>query len=315
MPKRKTSPNTTPISSPTKRKMRSTAVKEQEVGTGAVSTPTKRRGRPPGIRPSDLPRALDDAVNGHATRQSLRKHPIVLNGSEEVPDSEEDGNETPESDELNLSPRKQRDHDVESQTPQRELSRKRMFIHSVEITTPSKLNRSGIASARPTSPSPAQRRSQRQAPKPGPSTPRKLSPASPSRTVRTSPAKFSPRKEAAGDAALPGIPSFHLHECLMAQKAAVLAALRNPPSTRAASGLIDEEDEPGDDSATLDQLRGLLAGTVERGEGNSCLVIGPRGSGKTRVRLLSYTNHQSSFSDIKSRCSNKRYRHYPHSPS
>lgn len=31
------------------------------------------------------------------------------------------------------------------------------------------------------------------------------------------------------------------------------------------------------------QLKDLLAGTVTRGEGNSCFVLGPRGSGKTAV--------------------------------
>jgi origin recognition complex subunit 4 len=42
-------------------------------------------------------------------------------------------------------------------------------------------------------------------------------------------------------------------------------------------------DEAGND--TLQGIVSLLRGTVERGEGNSALVTGPRGAGKTRVSL------------------------------
>lgn len=38
-----------------------------------------------------------------------------------------------------------------------------------------------------------------------------------------------------------------------------------------------------EDSEALTGLVALLSGTVVRGEGNSCLVTGPRGAGKTRV--------------------------------
>jgi origin recognition complex subunit 4 len=67
-----------------------------------------------------------------------------------------------------------------------------------------------------------------------------------------------------------------------------LAALRNLRGFSA--------DEEGDDSLQTNtiasqQLSDLLTGTVTRGEGNSCLVLGPRGSGKTRVREYDSLSH------------------------
>ena len=44
---------------------------------------------------------------------------------------------------------------------------------------------------------------------------------------------------------------------------------------------FDAEDENG----TLKGLVNVLRGTVCRGEGNSALLVGPRGCGKTRVRI------------------------------
>lgn len=82
----------------------------------------------------------------------------------------------------------------------------------------------------------------------------------------------------------PILPLHHdLHPCLHAQKCAVLKALRTMP-------VMDPEvvaNGEGRDATTNDiafeQLRNLLRGTVDRGEGNSCFLTGPRGSGKTQV--------------------------------
>jgi origin recognition complex subunit 4 len=41
----------------------------------------------------------------------------------------------------------------------------------------------------------------------------------------------------------------------------------------------------GPDNEALTSLVNLLRGTIERGEGNSCLVVGSKGSGKSRVSL------------------------------
>jgi origin recognition complex subunit 4 len=71
--------------------------------------------------------------------------------------------------------------------------------------------------------------------------------------------------------------------CLHAQKRAILHALLHPNTA-----VFDREDENGEPSANtvaLEQLKALLAGTLDRGEGNSCLLVGPRGSGKSRVSI------------------------------
>ncbi|KAJ6539376.1 origin recognition complex subunit 4 C-terminus-domain-containing protein [Mycena capillaripes] len=70
----------------------------------------------------------------------------------------------------------------------------------------------------------------------------------------------------------PFIPS---QQCLNAQKREILRSTQNPPD------LV--EDEESTNSIALKQLGDLLRGTVARGEGNSCLLLGPRGSGKTRI--------------------------------
>ncbi|KAJ7180135.1 origin recognition complex subunit 4 C-terminus-domain-containing protein [Mycena crocata] len=72
------------------------------------------------------------------------------------------------------------------------------------------------------------------------------------------------------------LPSISSQHCLNAQKREVLYAVQCPPD------IIDEEDD-STNSTAFKQLADLLKGTVIRGEGNSCLLIGPRGSGKTRI--------------------------------
>ncbi|KAF7352766.1 AAA domain-containing protein [Mycena venus] len=72
------------------------------------------------------------------------------------------------------------------------------------------------------------------------------------------------------------LPSISSEYCLNAQKREILRATQNPPD------LVDEE-EDSTNRVALKQLSDLLQGTVVRGEGNSCLLLGPRGSGKTRI--------------------------------
>ncbi len=49
--------------------------------------------------------------------------------------------------------------------------------------------------------------------------------------------------------------------------------------------VVDENGGPSANAVALEELKALLTGTLERGEGNSCLLIGPRGSGKSRVSV------------------------------
>lgn len=70
----------------------------------------------------------------------------------------------------------------------------------------------------------------------------------------------------------------HLHSCLNAQKRAILRTLQRP------SAQAIEGDNPFvvNEFATR-QLADLIEGTMMRAEGNSCILLGPRGSGKSRV--------------------------------
>ncbi|KZP03435.1 hypothetical protein FIBSPDRAFT_941526 [Athelia psychrophila] len=72
----------------------------------------------------------------------------------------------------------------------------------------------------------------------------------------------------------------HLSPCLNAQKRAIFAALQEAPEF---SARADDDDEPLTNTVASQQLDALLAGTMTRDEGNSCLILGPRGSGKSRL--------------------------------
>ncbi|KZT24470.1 hypothetical protein NEOLEDRAFT_1067315 [Neolentinus lepideus HHB14362 ss-1] len=80
-----------------------------------------------------------------------------------------------------------------------------------------------------------------------------------------------------------GVLPVEFHACLNAQKRAVLAMLQRPPLQFSQIEEEHDDEEPMANEVALQQLDDLLRGTVERGEGNSCLLIGPRSSGKTRI--------------------------------
>ncbi|KAJ8698437.1 origin recognition complex subunit 4, variant 2 [Pleurotus ostreatus] len=73
----------------------------------------------------------------------------------------------------------------------------------------------------------------------------------------------------------------YVRPCLNMQKRAILRALQSLPDTRADEG--DEDEEQPRNETVMQQLDDLLKATVTRGEGNSCLLLGPRGSGKSRI--------------------------------
>ncbi|KAJ3741091.1 origin recognition complex subunit 4 C-terminus-domain-containing protein [Lentinula detonsa] len=77
----------------------------------------------------------------------------------------------------------------------------------------------------------------------------------------------------------------HLHDSLTSQKRAVLHALQQPLIVPSA-----DDSEYSTNEIAVKQLNGLLDGTVTRGEGNSCLLLGPRGSGKTQAIELCISN-------------------------
>ncbi|EMD40724.1 hypothetical protein CERSUDRAFT_111303 [Gelatoporia subvermispora B] len=76
---------------------------------------------------------------------------------------------------------------------------------------------------------------------------------------------------------LPHTLPVELEPCLQLQKHAIMRSLRDLPD------IVAQDDHVSANATAYEQLSNLLRGTVLRGEGNSCLLIGPRGSGKSRL--------------------------------
>ena len=72
----------------------------------------------------------------------------------------------------------------------------------------------------------------------------------------------------------------HLHSCLNAQKRAILRTLQHPTAR------VDDSDNTSVNEIASRQLADLIEGTTMRAEGNSCILLGPRGSGKSRVSVF-----------------------------
>lgn len=84
-------------------------------------------------------------------------------------------------------------------------------------------------------------------------------------------------------------PAEHMHCSFASRKQAILTALSNLQDIY---DLCDHAETDGDEihanTKTASELGDLLIGTTTRGEGNSCLILGPRGSGKTKVSRFRY---------------------------
>jgi len=80
---------------------------------------------------------------------------------------------------------------------------------------------------------------------------------------------------ASGQSALPASLARELQPFLVAQKTVSLGLLRGPCGANPGGA--------GEENEAVNSLLSLLQGTIIRGEGNSCVVLGPRGSGKTTV--------------------------------
>ncbi|PPQ98559.1 hypothetical protein CVT24_004050 [Panaeolus cyanescens] len=74
------------------------------------------------------------------------------------------------------------------------------------------------------------------------------------------------------------IPTVEIAKCLATQKLVVLQKLNTSALGPAEVGVSESIND-----TTSKQLLDLLRGTVERAEGNSCLILGPRGSGKSAI--------------------------------
>jgi origin recognition complex subunit 4 len=230
------------------------------------------------------------------TRTSRSKRSIAVESSHTVPATdahdtsslkENEVEDSGDADELNLSPSRMRHSRA-----------RRVVMDSVELPTPSKRYFRNSPQHDAISPAPFLRhhlpnhtpRSFAQQP---PSTPSKSHIASRT-TLKASALTIEPSSSvtAPSPLRLPRALPPHLRPCLNAQKRAILAALQNPPDL-CINKQEQEEDGPLTNTIASQQLSDLLIGTVARGEGNSCLILGPRGSGKTRVKanILSVTLH------------------------
>ena len=161
----------------------------------------------------------------------------------------------------------------------------RVFVEIVSPAprSPKHLTAKAVTNASPASPTPNRSRVIR---KVSPSPP--LSQTSPRKatiTKRTRPSRSQVQQPSlyAAQSTLAHSPSRFSPSCLHAQKRAILRALHYPKT--AVFDKVDQNGEPSANTVALDELTALLTGTLERGEGNSCLLIGPRGSGKSRVSV------------------------------
>lgn len=70
----------------------------------------------------------------------------------------------------------------------------------------------------------------------------------------------------------------HLNHCINSQKREILSSIHHPQP------LLEKDHDTN--VLAAQQITSLLEGSVIRGEGNSCLLLGPRASGKSKVRRL-----------------------------
>ncbi|KAG2077387.1 hypothetical protein BDR04DRAFT_1066045 [Suillus decipiens] len=206
-----------------------------------------------------------------------------------------------DADELNISPPKL---PVNCTTPPPRSHVGRVLLHSVEITTPRSFPKLAFtASPAPSTQQPptktpttttgvACRVAELAAAPPNrPSALQNVLPPlpnqHPSTTSRDRLQSKSPKKDQfstprpQSPTRIPrNLPS-HLGACFRLQKRAMLLELQN------CSMECDEDANLGPtNTLASQQLKDLLVGTVTRGEGNSCFVLGPRGSGKTATPIV-----------------------------
>ncbi|KLO14955.1 hypothetical protein SCHPADRAFT_902813 [Schizopora paradoxa] len=251
MPKRKAVDAPAQVQGPAKRVTRSTGALSTTQPVANATSPTKRRGRPPGLPANTVPKFAKANTRNRSNTISSSKE------NERLDDEEEE-----DDDELNIA------SEVEKPVGSARPSQK-VVQDSIIVAAP---RRSRLATQQPTVKS---SKSSTQ-----PSHPRTAPPETSDEVDTPSelPEVASPSKTALGkrpQIVLPKIIPSKLADHLSSQKQACLAALHDPP--------LAPDDEDVVNNLALKQLTDLMRGTVERGEGNSCLVLGPAGSGKTRI--------------------------------
>jgi hypothetical protein len=150
-----------------------------------------------------------------------------------------------------------------------------------------------VVASRPRSPSPLPSNVLPIVPPP-PASPTKK-PIAASFTPRSSPTKSSPTKrnvQASPTRSQAQPVPEHLVESFEEQKRSILRTLSEPSALRALSqhAPTDEDEEPTTNDKATRQIADLLEGSITRSEGNSCLLLGPKGSGKSQVSSISISS-------------------------
>ncbi|KAI5125006.1 hypothetical protein M0805_007430 [Coniferiporia weirii] len=276
--------------SPRKRILRSAAATPPPVVADlerdAPSPPRRSLPKRRGPRPeeSELADATPEKVSSRQNDVSGRISRL------ESPSASNKENDDSEADEFNFDQRSNRPEESKN-TPRK--MKKRVIFDYVEIVTPRRLSGTKVGERRTLSPTPTPmvKRSSLKKPLTKP-----ISPV-PGQTGKNSVATIldaaTPASAIVDFKQLPKVLPSYMHKCLDAQKHAILNAFRDPP-LRDYTNRSDDEDEGSPANITALRLLGdLLIGTIERSEGNSCVMIGPSGSGKSKV----FENALSNFKD------------------
>ncbi|PBL02589.1 hypothetical protein ARMGADRAFT_955041 [Armillaria gallica] len=229
--------------------------------------PPKRK--TPAKTPSSSPRK--PVTRASSTAQSPTKRTPRTRGRRPQirptsPDTEDGGGgETSSEDELDILP-KSRQSSAEAVLPKRSALKRRI----VDDDSSAEPQRSPAKKARIKATSTA--------------TPKRRTTRGQSRVCSPTPPPTSPSKRSRTliNLASGSLP-LQFHECLNSQKYAILHALRNMSNIQLEDNTEDDDGVDQTNTSTSQNLDELLSGTVERGEGNSCLLLGPRGTGKSMM--------------------------------
>ncbi|KAH9049591.1 origin recognition complex subunit 4 C-terminus-domain-containing protein [Lactarius hengduanensis] len=211
--------------------------------------------------------------------RSQAKAPLVVHSETPHADFPSDQEDAQSDDELLLSPNRKKKRQETASLKPSQLPR--VYVEIVSPARHPSKRPPAKTRADPSSPTPTRPKVAQRAP---PSSSR--SPTSLKKTIanRMSPSKLLGQSAPRGtqSSIFQNSPGYGYSPwCLHAQKRSIFHALNDPKTA-----VFDQEDENGAPSANaivLEQLKALFTGTLERGEGNSCLLIGPRGSGKSRL--------------------------------
>ncbi len=279
MPKRKATDAPVADENPTKRITRSNGALSVTQPIANAQSPTKRRGRPPGIPANAIHKAPPGRAYVKKGTRARSPTTSSLKENERCEDEEDEG-QGEEADELNIS--------SENELPSGPArTGRRVVLDSVMVTASRRVKVAAqhAATSKRSKTTALASQSRQESPKRS----YELDSASTVDAVEVAPVA-SPSKMVLGkrpQVVLPKTLPTQLAYCLSSQKQACLTALHDPP--------FAPEGEDELNSLALKQLTDLVRGTVERGEGNSCLVLGPAGSGKSRVSRYPVVQVRSSY--------------------